>query len=249
MKLSNTARSIAALSAQASLLVPLSIPSVPLPAYINMDPRSLWHVSALLSTAVESMTLPSRLKAKDGMRESLDEIAASLNVNGNQNIAKLQMSIGPERSTEEINGDLRPGRPDLRIQSRDSRMPSQDGRELAVKPVNEDGDPLDMDFFPLEEPNTSRRRQVTKKLHIFGQAEAFRGDNEDSQDDDFDGQERARRRAAGLSIIHRLVLRSPYAPHFIPLFTRKVPRILPTTHASLAHQNVSACGCVRICLH
>jgi hypothetical protein len=140
------------------------------------------------------------------MRESLDEIAASLNVNGNQNIARLQMTIGSKESPEQSNGESRSGQLVVPSQTRDSRMPLQDGRAMAGTPPDEDEAPLDMDLFPSEELNLGRGRHATKRLHIFGQAEVSRGeDDEDSEDNDFDGQERSRRRAAGLSIVHKLV--------------------------------------------
>lgn len=176
-----------------------------------MDRRSPWHVSALFATALESMTLPARLKPMNGIRYSLDELAASLNVNGNQNIAKLQMSISSRISDEETNGtngvsvDARPGRLDVRNGGKDTRIPSQDGRAVAMPTVENDEVPFDMDLFPSEEPNVGRRRPSNKRSHTFGQVEAYRG--EDAADvhepDDFDGQERARRRAAGLPIVHK----------------------------------------------
>jgi hypothetical protein len=187
----------------------MTLPSTPFPAYLTIDPRSPWHVSALFSTALESMTLPSRLRIKNGQRQTLDEIAGALNVNGNQNIAKLQMSIGPDSEPPKTNGELRPGRLEARAQSRDLRMPSQDGRAAVVDPKAATPVELDMNFFPSEEPDRVRGRRVTKKTHIFGQAENIRGNEENAgngdDDDDFDGQERARRRAAGLPILHKYV--------------------------------------------
>lgn len=158
-------------------------------------------MSALFSTALESMTLPSRLRVQNGKRESLDEIAGALNVNGNQNMAKLQMSIVSKPLS---NGDHRSGRLDVRAQSRDSRMPSQNGRAEPVI-IDDAVNNLDMDFFPSKETFPPRGRHPIKKVHVFGQAEAFRGDEDkdEKDNDDFDGQERARRRAAGLPILHK----------------------------------------------
>jgi hypothetical protein len=183
----------------------MTLPPSGLPPYLHVDRRSLWHVSGLLSTALETMTLPSRLKARNGIRESLDEIASAINVNGNQNMAKLQLSIGQKQIPVQTNGDHRSGRLDVRDQSVDVRIPSQNGRAIAVKPVDDAEFTLDMDFFPSEEPSSGRGRPVTKKPHIFGQAEVIRGDDGDPDEDenDFDGQERAKRRAAGLPIIHK----------------------------------------------
>lgn len=209
LKLSNTARSISEISSQASLFIPMALPSNALPHYVRVDRKSPWHVSALLSTALESMTLPSRLKAQNGLRQSLDEIAGALNVNGNQNIAKLQMSICSESTSQfQMNRDDRPGRLEVRGHSSDPRVPSQNGLGGDLDILDESPAALDMNFFPLDDPNQARGRRVTKTIHIFGEAESFRG-NEDlsgtnvDEEIGLDGRERARRRAEGLKVIHK----------------------------------------------
>lgn len=195
-----------------------------------MDQKSLWQVSGLFSTALESMTLPSRLRALNGQRQTLDEIAGALNVNGNQKIAKLQMSIGPNSEPRQANGDHRPGRLEVqaRAQSRDSRMPSQDRRAAVLDTDDENTIALDIDFFPSEEIDRSRVRRPAKAAHLFGQAENLRGDEgnlANSPDkDDFDGQERARRRAAGLPILHKSVEHLSYSPILVhPLIINMSP--------------------------
>ncbi len=184
----------------------MAVPPTNLPPYVNIERQPRWHVSALFSTALESMTLPSRLKVLDRKRETLDEIAGALNVNGNQNIAKIEMSIGQK---SQPNGDHRQGRLDVRGEIRENRMPSRNGHEDRIE-AEEDIQPLDMDFFPSDEVAQSQAwYRHRKRVHVFGQADAERSDehvqeHEDDQDD-FDGQERARRRAAGLPIIHKSV--------------------------------------------
>lgn len=148
------------------------------------------------------MTLPSRLRNRDGKRESLDEIAGSLNVNGNQNIAKLQMSIENE---PQLNGEDSTGRHGLPSESKDSRIRSHNGQTEANGMDKKGVSDMDMDFFPPEAPTLVRGPRIDKKTHIFGQVESFRAENEwrDQEDDDFDGQERAKRRAAGLPVVHK----------------------------------------------
>ena len=175
------------------------MPSTVLPSYVILDQRSQWHVSGLLSTALESMTLPSRLKAK---RESLDELANALNVNGNQNIAKLRMSIDQQSA---LNGIHESENVDTRGEGRDRRMPSQ-VESAGDASIEEDLSVFDIDFFPAEAADQSRgRRRNIKKAHVFGQAETYRGDDEnvDHANKVDEGQQRARRRAAGLPIIHK----------------------------------------------
>jgi len=220
------------MSSQASLFIPMTLPSSTFPPYLSIDRKSPWHVSALFSTALESMTLPSRLKGLEGRSQSLDEIAGALNVNGNQNIAKLQMTIGSKSQT---NGDGRQGRLEARAQSRDVRMPSQNGLESDPETRDDDIAALDLDLFPTDEPAPTRGRPNTKATHIFGQAEAFRGDDDvrDRDDDDFDGQERARRRAAGLPIIHKT-----WTPLPFPLLD-SFPHIYSHTPSSPSSTSVS----------
>lgn len=202
MKLSNTARAFSEIAPQASLFVPMTIPSKVLPGYVMLDSRSQWHISGLLSTALESMTIPSRLKAK---RETLDQLGSALNVNGNQNIAKLRMSIDQNAP---LHPNHQPGTLEATVESRDARVSSR-GRSVESNPVPEEDDlsVFDIDFFPLESVDHSLRRNRTfKKAHVFGQAESYRGydnpfDLETSEKDE--GHERAHRRAAGLPLIHR----------------------------------------------
>ena len=74
-----------------SLFVPVIVPSV-LPPYVQMDRQSLWQRSALLATAVESATLPSRLRDNGGRTGHLGDLGAFLNFEGKRNIAQLQFS-------------------------------------------------------------------------------------------------------------------------------------------------------------
>lgn len=201
LKLSNTARSFSEIAAQASVFIPMSMPAKPLPSYVTLNSKSPWHVSGLFSAALESMAFPSRLKTS---RETLDQLASALNVNGNQNIAKLRMSIDQKTA---LNGHDRSGRLEVRAQSRDMRVLSQD---RSVNNILSDDDPsiFDIDFFPAEAADHVRGRRNGKDVHVFGQVETSRGDA-DKQDmgtnEEDDGQERARRRAAGLPIIQKSV--------------------------------------------
>jgi len=192
------------------MFIPMALPSNALPRYVSVDRKSPWHVSALLSTALESMTLPSRLRAQNCPRQSLDEIAGALNVNGSQNIAKLQMSICLDSTPKlQLNGDDRPGRLEVQGQNRDPRVPSQSGLGVDLDMVDDTPAALDMDLFPSDDPNQARGRRVTKRTHVFGEAENFRSDKDlsgtivDEEEYGLDGRERARRRAMGLKVLHK----------------------------------------------
>jgi hypothetical protein len=181
------------------------------------------------------MTLPSRLKARDGTRETLDQIASALNINGNQNIAKLRMSIDQKAA---LNGHDRPGRLEVRAQSRDMRIPSRERSSDAPQIMGTDEDDVatfDIDFFPTEAIEQMRGRQSTKNAHVFGQAENYRDEDLQSEpaNEEEEGHERARRRAAGLPIIQKSVHLFLFPSHSVPHFVfRRFPsfgKVLPNS--------------------
>ena len=206
MRLSNIARSLSEIAPQASLFIPMTLPTAKLPPYVTIDPQSPWHVSGLLSAALESMSLPSRLKMTNGSRQTMDRLISALNINGSQNIAKLRMSVD---QTAAPNGHHRPGRLDAPAESRDPRLRSQDRSDQNLPADGESAlTTFDMDFFPVETGEQTRRRSSNKEPHVFGQAEGYRvpelpGSQEATEEDE--GYDRARRRAAGLPLIQRLV--------------------------------------------
>ena len=57
----NTALGVTSFCEQRSMYIPLRMPSS-LPSSIDLNSSVLWHTSGLLSSAVESVTLPTRLK-------------------------------------------------------------------------------------------------------------------------------------------------------------------------------------------
>lgn len=65
-----------------------------LPGHISVDRHSEWQRSALLSTAVESVTLPSRLRPYHDFEASL------AGDDGRHNIYELQSTLHPEEPTE-----------------------------------------------------------------------------------------------------------------------------------------------------
>ena len=73
-----------------------------------IDWRSSWHGSALQAAAIESMTLPSRLKKANRM--SLTNMEQVINALDNRHIVSLALGIAGEKTTEEnehlINMDL-----------------------------------------------------------------------------------------------------------------------------------------------
>jgi len=67
----NAARSIQSLAQQASAYVTASSLPSALPSYVNLNPVNDWTSSALIATAIETITLPSRLRDSGGRQASL----------------------------------------------------------------------------------------------------------------------------------------------------------------------------------
>lgn len=83
----NKARSIYAISPQSSFYTPIIDPPQRLPTSYNVDRQSEWQTSALISSAVETMTLPSRLRPHHDFEASLT------GDDGFHKILELQSSI------------------------------------------------------------------------------------------------------------------------------------------------------------
>ena len=183
------------------MYIPISIPSTRLPSYVKLDRNSQWHLSALLSTAVESINLPSRLRAIGERRGTLDQFEAALNVNGSQRIAKLQCSL--MEPIGECHNSSKPG-------SKDDRQPHRHVNDMTLDKVRlrSTNEQFDIDFLSMQDQDIAPDvRTSPKKDHTFGQVESYRGGTAmEGSDDDKEGFSRKRRRLAGLPIVERLVL-------------------------------------------
>ncbi|PWI64086.1 hypothetical protein PCL_12682 [Purpureocillium lilacinum] len=129
LRLVNTAQTLGQACAQASMVVPLSLPDGQLPSGVSLDPTSPWQVSGLLATAADSAGLPSRLA---GQRATLlSDMAESLNTTRRQTVAAAAMDVGSHaldlgrKSLDSEMFDLgRPGRND-RCREKPGRVFSQ----------------------------------------------------------------------------------------------------------------------------
>ncbi|KAH7313264.1 tubulin domain-containing protein [Stachybotrys elegans] len=105
LRLANTAQALTRTREHASIMVPLAVPEGDLPSSIGLDASSSWHSSALLATAVETASLPSRLKQQSTSKTaSLSDMAESLNVAGNQTLATMKMTVGPKAAPSDDDG-------------------------------------------------------------------------------------------------------------------------------------------------
>ncbi|KAB8296846.1 hypothetical protein EYC80_002257 [Monilinia laxa] len=234
LKLSNTAKSVSELIPQTSLFIPMTLPSVRLPGYVNLDATCPWEVSGLLSSAMESMALPSRLKPQNGLRQTLDQLSSTLNVNGNQNIAKLRMTV--KQKSETVASDNVQTRINGHSHATDTRISSA-GTFSRGEDVAEESDAanFDIDFFPTETGEQNRGRQKPGKVHVFGQVENYRGDEEYDEENDRndEGRERARRIAASLPLLSKT-----YTPLSFPLLD-SFPRIFTRENDNITNLSIS----------
>ncbi|KAK4044733.1 tubulin domain-containing protein [Parachaetomium inaequale] len=173
LRLANKARTITELYKQASIMVPLAVPER-LASRVKLDLGSQWHTSALLAAAVESATLPSRLR--DPLkRDTLGAMADVLNVMGKQSVAGLQMRFA--RSDAEG--------------QKDSRQ-----RKLSEEELSE-GVQLDIRFTPSDQLDSYARSSRFDRPRVFSQLVASRGyDDEEGGDVEMDEAGRRVRRSS-----------------------------------------------------
>ncbi|MCJ1358797.1 MAG: mtDNA inheritance, partitioning of the mitochondrial organelle [Icmadophila ericetorum] len=244
LRTTNAARSLHDISSQASMYIPLSMPPQTLPNYISLDNTSQWHSSALLATALESVTLPSRTRVSGHTRTTLNDLEAALNINANQRIARLQCSVLSVSALEDEQETL------LKAGQLDSRVP---GSAVKHSQMAEDGfdnednatpEDLDIDFFASSTPSRQKRSgRDTKPPHIFGQIDSYRGSfpaPTPTSPSDL-SHARKRRRIANLPMLetYHTSLLSPQLPTFPPIFTRLVPEGLPDGESVAVHARLS----------
>ena len=175
-RISNTAQSIAEACSLASMVVPLSLPER-LPARVaSIDVTSPWHVSGVLSTAVETALLQTRLSsaARQGAQPlSMWDVTDGLNTSGTQTLARLRMSVGDSAKTAKGNGD-----------------------------EEEEEDEDQVDFFGLGQMKGSLAKAGRNR--IFGQLSSYRGSSTSKEDEEPSEEADSRiRRLPGDPIIQR----------------------------------------------
>ena len=228
LKLTNAAKTLAEMSTHASMFVPMSLPAR-LPQYIHLDHESVWHTTAMLSTALETATLPSRLKGTEFNRGFLSAMEAALNINGNQRIAQMQCSVLEPKTITTPHTQTR-GVGDPRAPSSIQRsMVEDDGDDPTIK--------LDVDLSGGDLVS-SRTEGAHPSDRAFGALDCLRGrpaaepgmdEGAMSEEDDL-GDARKKARFDGRPIIERYRTPLPY-----PRMS-SFPAIFPTPsyHDSIA---------------
>lgn len=143
----NKARSIYNISPQSSLYTPIIDPPSHTPSTMQFDPKSEWHTTALISSAMESVTLPTRLRRYHDFESSL------AGDDGTRKILELQSSIIPDNENVER---------DLSVSKRPLTETKASEQE-APKPQTE----FELDF--------SYDGHGSGNSHIFNQLQVWRG--------------------------------------------------------------------------
>ncbi|KAL4997822.1 tubulin domain-containing protein [Aspergillus recurvatus] len=151
----NKARSVNSISREATMYTPIIDPPSLLPSTIRVDNNSEWHTSALISVAMESVTLPTRLRPYQNF-ESL--LAGD---DSTRRIFELQASIFPP--TEE-HKNLRP-----KATKDPNKVESSEPKSSKVKTE------FDLDFT---------YDSGSDKSHIFNQLQVLRGVEPDDEDEE-----------------------------------------------------------------
>ena len=183
IRLGNAARSMRFLAQQSSAYICLNTVPKPVPGSINLQGRSEWLTSAFLCSAVESATLPSRLRDIGTRQATFSQLEDALNTNGGQKLFELQMGVDkaresvPEKHANGVSNGFHSGG-------------SSDAMEL-----NSAG--LDTSFLP--------RAQETpySNLHVFSQIETRRSKDPLVPTEDISPEERMRMRLNEESIVDR----------------------------------------------
>lgn len=161
------------------MYIPLSLPAK-LPTYAHVNSSFEWETSALLSMALETATLPSRLRTEAYGRASLGDMSALLNTNGDQRISQLQCHVVDPSTLENTTN------PHTIRQARDNRFPSQLTAPSYSSLGNEQAqDSQDFEFdinlsshlgnpSPLYDRRRRRTSNQENNTHIFGSITCLR---------------------------------------------------------------------------
>ncbi|CAN9095106.1 unnamed protein product [Alternaria alternata] len=175
-QITNSARSLHVLGEQSSVYVPMSNSPAKLPGYLSVDTTSPWHIAALQVVGLESMTISSRLRASLGGRGTLQDLENTINSTGKRRIAKLEMSLAdPDVLSAKALDEVEQAE---KVGSMTSRQTSESDDRLSN---------FDIDTFSREYRTVTKKG---KKEHVFGRAEASRGEWVLSQDNERDPHDR-----------------------------------------------------------
>ena len=164
----NVARSLYAVELTASMHIPCASLPQSLPSYVTLDDQSRWHTSALQAAAIESITLPSRLRNSQSARATFDTCEATLGGDSKRHLAACAFSVH----------DHEPAGDGARIHEHvDLRMADGVDSDLANGHSSQNEEKLDIDIFPnfaRSHANEGGHSNRTRRSHVFGRVQVRR---------------------------------------------------------------------------
>jgi hypothetical protein len=164
-RMANSIRSAHALSSQASVYIPLVTQPEHMPSYISLEYNSKWHTSALQAAALETISLPSRLRSTTDNRSLLADMEQLFTATSvHRKILQAEMSV--QNEVLQTNGIVN-GIANAVSHERDGDLVMED-----TDPNARDANAaLDISLFPSmsQSPRASR-------THLFSRLNILRGD-------------------------------------------------------------------------
>ena len=166
---SNSIRSLHSIASQASLYSPLVSSLSSLPETISIDKSSYWQTSALQATAMETISLPGRLRSTAPGHCLLSDIEQLFTaIASNRKIVQTEVSV--RKPDAQVNGATANG--DHLEASHDARL-----RDSHFA-TDEDSQRMDISLFPrLVSTNV-----VSLRPHLFSRLIVHRGSSDESLD-------------------------------------------------------------------
>lgn len=178
LQTANLAQSLYALNSSASVHLPIANAPRNLPGYVELNVPSRWHTSAFQCVAIESVTLPARLRRAQSARATLDAMETILNGDGKRRLAASSFSLlDPASPAKLTNGHTA------------SSMTNGFHEDEDAK----EGTHLDIDLFP-DLAQQARSRQRSRRAHEFSTLELSRGESERDMDSESETGETQRHR-------------------------------------------------------
>lgn len=162
LQAANLAQTIYAVDSTASLHISVTSLPASLPGYVTINGSSPWHTSALGAIAVESITLPSRLRTSELGRATFDQLEATLNNDGHRRIVTAAMSLDdPVHLQDQLDENT----------IRDARMTNGIDEDYV-----EEHHKLDINMFPnMRSLTTASGSRLARRAHLFSKIESLRG--------------------------------------------------------------------------
>lgn len=155
----NAAKSLAGIGDVVNAYTRLSMKPGRLPGYVSLDSGSEWEVCALLAAGVESVTLPTRLRAGAVRGATMPQFEDILNTNQGQRVWELGLMM-------DIGG------------SQANRQTTARGEVIEDVRAEDDSTTYDISFTPESSsllPNTFARLDTSDgRKHVFAQIDVAR---------------------------------------------------------------------------